>query len=240
VNKKTLTSLFLRGLIDTLPLIVACIPFAIVYGALAVDAGLSFSAAMGISIFVFAGASQFVAVTLIAASTPFLVIVVTVFIVNLRHLLYSLNLMRFAKPLTPWQRIPMAFWMTDESFAAVTRYLQQKPTDQQLHQYYWGSAVGMYSNWIFFSGVGIYLGKAIPDMTSWGLDMAMVLAFTAIVVTSLKHRAHILCMIVAIVAAIITYDWPYKSGLLFSSLLAIAVGVWVELNTNKNKRENQA
>ena len=123
----------------------------------------------------------------------------------------------------------MAFWLTDESFASLSRYQQTQPTDQDLHRYYWGSAVGMYVNWVFFTGVGVYLGKAIPDMTNWGLDMAMVLAFIAIIVPSLKHHGHILCVVTALIAAAVTINWPYKTGLLFSSLLAIAVGVVTEM-----------
>lgn len=217
-------SLFLRGLIDTLPLIFAATPFAILYGALAINYGLSFAAAIGMSVFVYAGASQFVAATLVGAGTPILIIIATVFIVNLRHMLYSVALMPRVKSLHKGLRFFMAFWMTDESFAAVSRYLQRKPTDQEFHRYFWGSAFGMYTNWIFFTWIGVVLGQTIPDMTTWGLDMAMVLAFIAIVVPSLKHHAHIACALTAGVAAILTYDWPFKTGLLISSILAIVVG----------------
>lgn len=224
---------FLKGLIDTSPLIIAATPFAILYGALAVNAGLSVEAALGISIFVFAGASQFVAATLVAASTPLFVIVATVFVVNLRHILYSLSITPRVKTLKPWLRIPMAFWMTDESFAALSRFQQQNPSDKELHQYFWGSALGMYGNWILFTGVGILLGKTVPDMTAWGLDMAMVLAFIAIVVPSLRHTGHVLCAVTACCLAVITFDWPYKTGLLFSSLMAIAIGVLTEQRLKK-------
>ncbi len=226
-------SYFLKGALDTLPLIIAAIPFAILYGALALLNGMSFLAALGMSIFVFAGASQFVAVTLIAASAPILIIIATVFVMNLRHMLYSISFMPKVKTLSKWQRIPMAFWMTDESFAATTQYAdKESPTDEQFHYYFWGSAIAMYVNWVVFTYIGMTLGTYIPDMTKWGLDIAMVLAFIAIVVPSLKHKAHLLCALVAVVSAVVTFDWPHKTGLLFSSIVAIIVGVLVEKLTN--------
>lgn len=228
MHKPSHRQILIKGFIDTLPLILAMIPFAILYGALAINYGLSFAAAMGMSIFVFAGASQFVAATLVSAGTPLIIIIATVFIVNLRHILYSLTLMPKVKSLNKWLRIPMAFWMTDESFAVLSHHLRQEPNDKEIHFYFWGSALGMYLNWNLFTLVGILLGQSIPDMTEWGLDIAMILAFIAIVVPSLKHKAHIACALSACLTAVITYDWPYKTGLLASSLLAIAVGVFLE------------
>lgn len=221
-------NVWLKGAIDTLPLIVAAIPFAIIFGALAVSYGFSYLATLGMSIFVFAGSSQFIAMTLIAASTPILVIVVTVFVVNIRHMLYSISLIPNIKNLGKWQRVPFAFWMTDESFAALSRFKLTEPTDAQLQQYYWGSAIAMYVNWVLCTWLGILLGQQMPNMMEWGLDIAMVLAFIAIVIPSIKHKAHCVCALVALLSAALTYSWPYNTGLLFSSLLAIVCGVMME------------
>jgi 4-azaleucine resistance transporter AzlC len=228
LDKQSTKGLFARGALDTFPLIVAATPFAILYGALALNNGMSFVAALSMSIFVFAGASQFVAVTLVGASAPVLIIIATVFVVNLRHILYSIRFMPNIKSLPKWQRIPMGFWMTDESFSVASRFIDQdKPSDKQLHHYYWGSAIAMYLNWVLFTYIGMLLGQYMPSVTSWGLDIAMVLAFIAIVVPFLKTKSHICCALVAVVSSVITMHWPYKIGLLFSSLLAISVGVLI-------------
>jgi predicted branched-subunit amino acid permease len=81
------------GMVETLPLVIAAFPFGIVFGALAQSTGLGFAVTLGMSAIVFAGASQFIAITLLAAATAFPVIVLTVFVVNLRQMLYSANLM---------------------------------------------------------------------------------------------------------------------------------------------------
>ena len=93
----------------TLLLVVAAFPFGIVFGALAHRSGLGFYVTAAMSALVFAGASQFIAVTLIASAMVMSVIVMNVFIVNLRHMLYTANLMC---PLKRWQYC--GFWTTLE------------------------------------------------------------------------------------------------------------------------------
>ncbi|MFT6237724.1 MAG: putative branched-subunit amino acid permease [Cellvibrionaceae bacterium] len=77
---------------------------------------------------------------------------------------------------------------------------------------------------MFFTYIGMLLGQYVLGVTNWGLDIAMVLAFIAIVVLLLKTNSHICCAPVAIVSSVIIMHWPYKIGLLFSSLLAVSVG----------------
>ncbi|WP_022950408.1 AzlC family ABC transporter permease [Leucothrix mucor] len=220
--------LFLQGARDTLPLIVAAIPFGIVYGAMAQAAGLTQWEALGMSLFVFAGSSQFIAVTLLASAAAFPVIAMTVFIVNLRHMLYSASLMQAAKQVPALLRVPMAFWLTDETYAVVANRLRAKQdSGTGFYTYYIGSALTMYLNWQLCTWIGVMVGESVPDMTQWGLDIAMVVAFIGIVVPALQHLAHWACAATAAVSILLTYDWPHQSGLLFSSLLAIAVGILV-------------
>ena len=223
MNQKS--NLFFRGARDIIPLIIAAAPFGIVYGALAQSNGLSILATMGMSLFVFAGSSQFVAVTLIGAGAAVPIIILTVFVVNLRHMLYAVSMMPYVAELPQKIRALMAFWLTDESYATLSRGLINEPKMPQFHWYYFGGAFAMYFNWQFCTALGIYLGQEIPDLTKWGLDIAMVVAFVGIVVPILKNKAQWACAITAFFAALVTHSWPHQSGLLLSSLLAIAVGV---------------
>jgi predicted branched-subunit amino acid permease len=86
----------------------------------------------------------------------------------------------------------------------------------------------MYSNWIFFSWVGMAMGQSIPDIANWGLDVAMVVAFVGIVVPALQRRADWACAFTAAISICLTYDWSHQTGLLFSSLLAIGVAMVIE------------
>ena len=233
---KSLSSrrLFLLGVRDTVPLLVAATPFAIIYGALGISSGLSEWLVIAMSVFVFAGASQFIAVTLLASATAFPVILLTVFIVNLRHMLYAASLMPQIEKVPHWLRAPMAFWLTDETFAVVSTRLSARPGQREFIIYYLGSAISMYLNWIFFSWLGMTLGQNIPDIGSWGLDVAMVVAFVGIVVPILKNHADWACALTAAVSGVLSYNWPNQTGLLFSSLLAISVGM---LLSHKQKKK---
>lgn len=213
------------GALETLPLVVAAFPFGIVFGALSQSYGLDFAVAFGMSAIVFAGASQFIAITLLASSTAVPVIVLTVFIVNLRQMLYSANLMHRVEHWPHSVRAILAFWLTDESFAVVSDKLNRHPGEPGLRWFYLGSALFMYSFWLLATVLGYQLGSTFPSLSGWGLDVAMIVAFVGIVTPALKRRADWACAAVAFVAAIITYDWPHQSGLLLSSLLAIVVGM---------------
>ena len=216
---------FALGALETLPLVVAAFPFGIVFGAMAHGGGLDFAVTLGMSAIVFAGASQFIAITLLFAASAMPVIVLTVFVVNLRQLLYSANLMHHVAHWPQKWRIPLAFWLTDETFAAVTDRINRHPGQPGLRWFYLGSAVFMYSFWQISTTLGYLLGEQIPGLEDWGLDIAMVVAFVGIVVPALKHRADWACAATALVSALLTHSWPYQSGLLCSSLLAIGVGM---------------
>ncbi len=221
-------NLFRKGWIDTLPLVIAAAPFGVLYGALAIDNGLSFWSVLGMSLLVYAGASQFIAVTLLASATAFPVICLTVFIVNLRHMLYAATLMPHVREISLPRRTLMAFWLTDETFAVVSQRLETEIQRGELVWYYLGSALFMYSNWALCTLVGVTVGSQLPNMTAWGLDIAMVVAFVSIVVPALKKIPQWACAVVAIVCSILMRDWPNQSGLMIASLLAVVTGMVLE------------
>ena len=214
------------GALETLPLVIAAFPFGIVFGAMAHSMGLDFAVTLGMSAIVFAGASQFIALSLLAVAAVMPVIVLTVFVVNLRQMLYSANLMHHVEHWPQPLRAVLAFWLTDETFAVVTDRLNRHPGEPGLRWFYLGSALFMYSFWQLATVLGYLLGERIPGLENWGLDIAMIVAFIGIVVPALKQRADWACAATAFTAALLTHDWPHQSGLLFSSLLAITVGMW--------------
>ncbi len=226
-------SLLLLGMRDTAPLILAAAPFGFVYGAMAVAEGLSMWAAAGMSVLVFAGASQLIAVTLLASAAALPVILLTVFVVNLRHMLYATSLMPQVARLPQWVRVPLAFWLTDETFAVVSNRLLRQPGAPGLPWYFFGSGLAMYSNWVACSALGYVLGGQLPDVTRWGLDVAMIVAFVGIVVPNLRRHADWGCAATAAGTAILTYHWPHQIGLLFASALAIGVGLLLEIKLER-------
>ena len=216
---------FVSGVRDTLPLLLGALPFGLIYGAIAATSGLSIPAAMAMSVFVFAGSSQFIAVGLVAAQTPVAIIVLTTLIVNLRHLLYSATLLPYLKDLPQRWRIPLAFWLTDETFAVAVHRFQRNDSSPCRHWYQLGSSIAMYLNWQLWCFLGLLLGNRIPDAQGWGLDVAMPVTFIGMIIPFVKTAPMAVCVLTAGAAALLTLALPYKLGIIVSAFAGIASGL---------------
>lgn len=216
---------FLVGAKATIPLIIGAIPFGILFGTLAEPSGLSVAAALAMSVLVFAGASQFIALGLLAAGASLPIIIATTFIVNLRHMLYAANLLPRVRHLPHRWRVLMAFGLTDETFAAVSNHYMNDQSNRQIQWFYLGSWLAMYGNWQLCTLLGIGLGEAFPNMTDWGLDFAMSVTFIGMVVPYLRSKPMWAAVIVAGALAVALAGLPHKLGLLAAALSGIAVGV---------------
>ncbi len=123
----------LAGLRAEVPILLGVIPFGMIYGVLALSAGLSVGAAQSMSAIVFAGSSQFIGATLIAAGAPGLVIVLTTLVVNLRHMLYSASVAPYVQKLRPGWKWLLAYLLTDEAYAVVILHYRES-ADHEPHR----------------------------------------------------------------------------------------------------------
>lgn len=229
---------FLLGARDTTPMIVGAIPFGFLFGALAVNAGLSLFGAMGMSLFVFAGSAQFVAATMLTQGAAIAVIIATTFIVNVRHALYSASLAPYLGHLPQRWLIPLGFLLTDESFAIVVKRFSSVSSQQNNHWYFLGSGVSMYVNWQVCTLAGIYAGSQLQSLSQWGLEFALVVTFIGIVIPMITEWPMFLTAIVGAGVGLYAYDLPHNLGLLVASLSAIAVGFIAEtIFTSRQKSE---
>jgi 4-azaleucine resistance transporter AzlC len=230
---------FFSGARDTFPLLIGAIPFGLIFGALALKSGLSFSGAMAMSAFVFAGSAQFIATGLLATGTGWPVIVLTTFVVNLRHALYSATLAPHVSQLSQHWQIPLAFWLTDETFMVVANRYRQSPTTPHHQWYYFGSAIFMYINWQVCTFLGVTVGQLLPDAAAWGLDFAMPVTFMGMVIPYLKNRPMVATVLISGLVALVAYSLPNKLGLIIAAIAGIAAGVLVEVWQNQRKTENR-
>ncbi|NDJ36384.1 MAG: AzlC family ABC transporter permease [Chloroflexi bacterium] len=203
-------------------------PFGAIFGALAVTGGLSPGAALGMSLFVYAGSSQFIAAGLIAESVSLGLIVLTTFVVNLRHALYGASLGPHLKHLPQTWQLPLAFTLTDETFAVTILRFTERGSRPDGHWYMLGSAAAMYINWQVWTAVGIIAGQQFEDAASLGLDFAMVVTFIGIVVPLIATRPMLISALVAGSSAVLLNDLPNRTGLLVAALLGIAAGAAAE------------
>ena len=221
---QTRRSEFWKGARDTLPLIIGAIPFGIIFGTLSHGAGLSATGAMAMSLFVFAGSAQFIAMGLVGAGTIWPMIVLTTLVVNFRHLLYTATLLPYLRRLPRRWQVALAFGLTDETFAvAVGRWLQ-KDASPHKHWYQFGSMVFMYINWNLCTALGIAAGHLLQGIGGWGLDFAMVAAFIGMVIPYLKNKPSYCAIFVSGASAIAFNGLPHKLGLIVATLLGMAAG----------------
>lgn len=220
--------LFIRGIVDAMPLIVGGIPFGLIFGTLSLNAGLDIWQTVGMSSIVFAGSAQFVAIGMLVAGTSLGFIIAATLIVNLRHLIYAASMLPHIKHLPQRWRLPLGFLLIDEVFAATyPRYLNN-PTCNNNHWHYLGVGVAFYLSWNIATVVGIFFGSTIPGIATWGLDFAMSATFIGMVIPHLINKPMIIGVAISGVLALLTFDWPHKIGLVFSSIAGMAVGYYFE------------
>jgi 4-azaleucine resistance transporter AzlC len=217
---------FLGGVRAEVPLLVGVFPFGMIYGALALNAGLSTTAAQLMSSIVFAGSSQFITAQLVHDAAPGFVILLTIAVVNLRHALYSASVAPYVASLPTRWKVLLSYLLTDEAYAATILHYEKEGVTPYSHWFFLGAGFSLWFTWQVSTALGIFLGTAIPD--SWSLDFALPLTFIAMVVPVLKNRAMIAAALSAGVAALLAYSLPYKLGLILAALVGIAVGTLLE------------
>lgn len=219
---------FLLGARDTLPLLLGAAPFGLIFGALAAGSPLGMTGALAMSALVFAGSAQFIALSLLGAGASGAVVVFTTLVVNLRHLLYSASLQPQVARLPQRWRVLLAFWLTDETYAAVHHRYAREDGAPFKHWYTAGSGAAMYVNWLGWTAAGALLGQASPALTHLGLEFALVATFVGIVVPLLRERPSIAVALTAAAVALLARGLPYKLGLLCAALAGVGVGVWLD------------
>jgi 4-azaleucine resistance transporter AzlC len=217
---------FWAGVRGVFPLLIGVFPFGLIYGTLALGAGLSPTAAQMMSSIVFAGSSQFVAAQLIHDAAPGAVIVLTIAIVNLRHMLYSASIAPYIENLSPRWKSLLAYLLTDEAYATTVIHFEEQGITPTSHWFFLGAGLSLWSTWQTSSALGILLGTAIP--AAWPLDFALPLTFIAMVMPVLKDRPIIASALCAGLVALLAYSLPYKLGLILAALAGIFVGTFLE------------
>lgn len=219
---------FWAGARDTFPMMVGAAPFGVIFGTLAIASGIPVWATLALSLVVFAGSSQFVAVSLIGSGAALPVLWLTTFVVNLRHALYSATLLPYARHLPARWRWALAFWLTDETFAVVENQLRHHSGERDGAHYWLGSSLAMYLNWQLWTVAGVVVGSNVPGLAELGLDFAMVATFAAIVAPQLRKRPVLVAALVAGTVAMLARSLPYKLGLMLAAGAGVAAGMLAE------------
>jgi 4-azaleucine resistance transporter AzlC len=226
---------FWAGVRAELPLLIGVFPFGMIYGALALEAGLSASAAQMMSSMVFAGSAQFITTQLVKDSAPGFVIVLTIAVVNLRHMLYSASLAPYLASLPLRWKVLLSYLLTDEAYAPSIIHYEEEGATSYGHWFFLAAGLSLWLTWQVSTALGIFLGSAIP--ASWPLAFALPLTFIAMVVPALKTKPAVAAALSAGCVALVAYSLPYKLGLILAAFVGIAIGTFLEKRMNSTLDE---
>jgi predicted branched-subunit amino acid permease len=189
-TKDEIRDAFRRGI----AVAVAAAPFAVLFGAVAVDNGLTVAEAALMSATLYAGASQLVGVELFNHNVAPWLVVLSIFAVNFRHVLYSAAIAAHIRHLTFWQKATSLFLLTDPQFAETERR-----ADAGIRvSYVWSMVLGLsvYVPWLCLTIVGGFLGNLIGDPKAIGIDVLLPIYFMGLVL-GFRSRANWLPVVLA-------------------------------------------
>jgi predicted branched-subunit amino acid permease len=188
---------------------------------------------MGMSVIVFAGASQIIATTLFGDHAPLWIALATALIVNSRMFIYSTSIAPLFTDAPAWQRPFLGYMLVDQNYAAVMTQARFRD-DIDVVPYYVGAWAALASTWHVTNLAGAVRGPVIP--ASWGLDFAVPLVFLAMLAPSLKSNTAIgVAVVTGVCAAVLVPLLPLQSGLIVALLAGMGYGAWRDTVTPAEK-----
>lgn len=216
------------------PLLLGVVPFGMVCGIVASDVGLPSAASLGMALLVCAGASQLVALRLVAEGGSVLLVVLSTLVVNLRFVMYSASLApHFERLPARWKGL-LAYLVNDASYAlAVPRFEEYdrgagKDDDRyeranRKGRYFLGAGASLVVVWMLSNAAGVFLGARVPN--GWPIDFVIPLALLALLFPAITDRASVAAALSAGVVAVLGASLPLNLGLVGAALVGVLVGL---------------
>lgn len=225
-TRSTLPYWFIRAFKQTLPVILGYLPIGFAYGVLAQKSGLSGLNTVLMSLMVFAGSAQLIAVGLLAAGVGAATVILTTFMVNLRHLLMSASLAPF---LGSWSRPQQAFFsfqLTDETFALhsgrFARGEDSKPETFAINVIAQGA-------WLAGTCLGLFAGGLVSDVRPIGLDFALPAMFIVLLVWQVKSLLRLFVALAAGLCSLCLFLFGLEeTSVILATVFAATLGVFLE------------
>lgn len=228
ISKSTTGRDFRAGMKLGFPVVVASAPFAVLFGALAVENGFTVAEATLMSATIYGGASQMVGIELFGQKIAPWLVVLSIFAVNFRHVLYSASI---GRRLSHWPLAQQAvgyFLLTDPQFAEVER--KAEAGEKVGFAWYMGMGLAIYVPWLIESWLGALFGRLIPDTHALGIDFLLPIYFLGLVMGFRKRPMWLPVVIASAIASVVAYrtigsPWHVSVGAAAGILLAASMPV---------------
>ncbi len=228
MSTTTTKSAFWSGFQNGLPFILGAIPFGMIFGIVATEAGFDILEVMSMTVIVIAGAAQFTALAQMQENAPIIIVLAASLAVNMRMAMYSASLGPHLQDAPLWQRAIAAYILVDNTYAVSISEFEarpKRPVDQKI-SFYFGCAVPAWFFWYISTFIGAWFGQSIP--TALALDFAPAIVFLSIVAPMLKSLAHVAAALTSVALALALSFLPFSSGLLIAAVIAMLVGSEIE------------
>lgn len=218
---------FRHGMRDSVPVLIGVAPFGLLFGALAVENGMGIVEATLMSALIFGGASQMVGIDLFGTQIAPWMIVLSIFAVNFRHVLYSASLGPKLIQYTGLQKAIAFFFLTDVHYSAAER--RHELGQSFGFGWYMGLTIPLYILWIGETIIGGLFGKLITNPEAFGMDMLLPVYFLGIVMGFRRRRNWLPVVIASGLASSLAYGtigspWHVSigaiAGVAFAALIA--------------------
>lgn len=208
---------FRTAFLDTVPVMTGYLFLGFGFGILALQSGLSLWWAMAMSVFIYAGSMQFVAVTLLSGGTGLLTAALTTLAVNARHLFYGISMIDRYKG-TGRKKPYLIFSLTDETYSLVS---QGQPR-QDGGRYYLLVSLLDQCYWVLGTLLGAAVGQLLP-INYEGIDFVLTALFVTIFVEQWLSTKNHLPALIGLGASILCLILFGSSSFLIPSMGLIAL-----------------
>ena len=221
---------FIKGIKDCIPTIFGYISIGIACGVLSKSCDLSLGETLGMSAFIYAGSSQFIAAGMIASKASILSIVVTIFFVNLRHIFMSASMAPYFKKNSFCKNLSLGVLLTDETFLVAA----DEGAKNKKINFWWMTGLNMaaYINWVVATGIGVLIGSLIPDYKLFGLDFALTAMFIGLLISAVENTKikKAVCIISASISSLLlcTLVMSTNTGVIVSAVIGAVVGLFIK------------
>ena len=228
---------FFKGAVTALPIIFGYFFIGFAAGALAARVGMSVLEVSLLSLLVFAGSAQFIFAPLYAGSA--IVLIFTIFLLNLRHFLYSLAFLPYVRRLSIKSRFFIGAQLTDETFGFATSFLKSP-----LEKPYWmfGLNLSSYLSWVSGNTAGAWIGSNIESANIFGVEFGFAAMFAGLLTMQFINAKKLFSLIAVIILAaivMVTLEvlYPNPANIVITTVFVATLGMFLEGFLQKKEDE---